>query len=951
MSPWPGASGDTTVAAVAATGLVTAIGGGETRVTSTAGEAFGAALVTVIPTDSVNVSPDTGAIAPGDTLRLVAEALDEDGQTVAGAQFEWSSSDRSVANVDRSGLVRGIGEGRASITATAGDASGTAEITVANPDRAALVALYEATDGPNWEDNRYWLTDAPLEAWHGVSADRWGRVTELSLSSNGLRGSLPREIGSLSRLTRLVLGQNPLTGRIPPEIGILSNLQQLILLYTNLSGPLPPELGDLSALTELVIAQTALVHTATAGSGVDGAIPPELGQLSRLRTLWLHGNGLTGPIPPELGNLGSLESLWLGTNPKIGPGHSGPIPPELGHLSSLERLDLRQNSLSGPLPPELGGLSALGELLLDDNQLASSIPPELGELSNLRKLDVSNNRLTGAVPESFGDLTRLESLGLSFNAGLSGALPQSLTALLRLQTLLTTGTDLCAPGGAAFTQWLNGLVRKRIPSCAADNPPPLYLTQAVQSRSYPVSLVAGDPALLRVFFGEPRAAAAGAHMPPVRAALFLDGVERHVVEIPGRATLIPAEVDEGDLSRSANAEIPGEIVQPGLEMVVEIDPDGTLDPSLDVAKRIPETGRAAVDVRRVPPLELTMVPFLWSTAPDSAIVDLASELTAEHDMFWATRDLLPVGDFELRVHEPVVTSTNTANELMGEARAIRAVEGDSGYWWATMTGSFQGAVGAAGGDGVIWATPYPLIVAHELGHEFDLYHAPCRAPSPDTGYPQPDGSIGAWGYDARSAELVEPGSYDLMSYCRPQWISDFHFSNALGYRTSIERTPQASLSAEALLVWGGVDGEDRPYLEPAFGVDAPPSLPVSSGEYEIAGRDSSGRELFSLRFDMPATTDGDGGSSFAFAVPAAPGWAGSLTRITLTGPGGSATLDHGTDRPMVILRDPASGQVRGFLRGLTPTALVSGSVLAPVLSSGIDVLFSRGIPAPEVWRP
>ena len=35
-------------------------------------------------------------------------------------------------------------------------------------DRAALVALYEATDGPNWVDNGNWLTDAPLGEWYGV---------------------------------------------------------------------------------------------------------------------------------------------------------------------------------------------------------------------------------------------------------------------------------------------------------------------------------------------------------------------------------------------------------------------------------------------------------------------------------------------------------------------------------------------------------------------------------------------------------------------------------------------------------------------------------------------------------------------------------------------------------------------------------------------------------------
>ena len=76
---------------------------------------------------------------------------------------------------------------------------------------------------------------------------------------------------------------------------------------------------------------------------------------------------------------------------------------------------------------------------------------------------------------------------------------------------------------------------------------------------------------------------------------------------------------ESNLSHSANAEIPGEIVQPGLEMVVEVDPEGTLDPSLGIVERIPEIGRIAVNVREMPVFELTVIPFLWSPDPDSTV--------------------------------------------------------------------------------------------------------------------------------------------------------------------------------------------------------------------------------------------------------------------------------------------------------------------------------------------
>ncbi len=48
-------------------------------------------------------------------------------------------------------------------------------------DRAALVALYNATDGPNWVNNGNWLTDAPLGDWYGVDTDVSGRVVRIKL--------------------------------------------------------------------------------------------------------------------------------------------------------------------------------------------------------------------------------------------------------------------------------------------------------------------------------------------------------------------------------------------------------------------------------------------------------------------------------------------------------------------------------------------------------------------------------------------------------------------------------------------------------------------------------------------------------------------------------------------------------------------------------------------------
>ena len=84
-------------------------------------------------------------------------------------------------------------------------------------DRAALVALYNATDGPNWTSSTGWLSNFGLQEWEGIVTDTDGRVTWIALGRNNLTGELPRELGNLSKLEVLSLNDNNLSGPIPGE--------------------------------------------------------------------------------------------------------------------------------------------------------------------------------------------------------------------------------------------------------------------------------------------------------------------------------------------------------------------------------------------------------------------------------------------------------------------------------------------------------------------------------------------------------------------------------------------------------------------------------------------------------------------------------------------------------------------------------------------------------------
>ena len=278
-------------------------------------------------------------------------------------------------------------------------------------DRAVLVALYNATDGPNWTNNSNWLSDAPIREWRGVSTDDRGRVTELYLSGNALNGIIPSDLGSLSKLEYLALHANHLRGTIPPELGKLSALRILTLEYNDLNGTIPPELGNLSHLRILSLSDNQL----------RGTIPSELGKLSELRRLHLQRNGLTGTIPPELGSLRNLKRLHLQSNEL-----TGAIPSELGRLSNLQYLFLNLNRLSEVIPPELGNLSNLRYLYLSDNQLRGTIPSELGNISGLFSLSVSNNQLSGAIPPELKKVAELAEFEYTGNR-LSGCVPHKVS--------------------------------------------------------------------------------------------------------------------------------------------------------------------------------------------------------------------------------------------------------------------------------------------------------------------------------------------------------------------------------------------------------------------------------------------------------------------------------------------------------------------------------------------
>ena len=490
-----------------------------------------------------------------------------------------------------------------------------------------------------------------------------------------------------------------------------------------------------------------------------------------------------------------------------------------------------------------------------------------------------------------------------------------------------------------------------------------YLTQSVQSVGDPVALIEGDDALLRVFLaseGDEDIA-----IPPVRATFYNDGSVAHEVDIPGKSASIPAQIEEGVLELSSNALIPGSVIEPGLELVVEVDPDSTLDAALGIARRIPPTGRTTVDVRTVRSFDILAIPYLWEDNPDRSILTEINAITADGGLLRETRDYLPVGDISFDVHDPVFVSYDPtgdhAEELITLTESIRGMEdsedtyymgvfrrrGDNGVLGIAYVGGYFLGLNREYSSVTVLQGP---VIAHEFGHNLSLRHAPCGGPSgTDSNYPESDGSIGAWGYDFSRQELISPSRPDLMSYCEPEWIGYYSFSKALRWRQAkdvrLAVTPSTTLG---LMIWGHVDASGDLVLEPAFAVEAPPNVPQSGGPYQLTGQSEDGNVLFDISFGLNGFGD-IGGGGFNFILPVRVDWPVRLDQITLSGPEGVVIQDKGGDRAAALLLDRATGQVRGFLHDW----VVSGAGIPPARrvlpEPGLELITSQGVPDAADW--
>ena len=482
----------------------------------------------------------------------------------------------------------------------------------------------------------------------------------------------------------------------------------------------------------------------------------------------------------------------------------------------------------------------------------------------------------------------------------------------------------------------------------------LYLTQSTQAYTNTVPLVAGRNGYLRVFVlaNEPNAAS-----PAVRVRFFRGGTVTRTLNIPASNAATVTSVQEGELALSWNIPVPGSVIETGLSILAEVDPDNGIAESDDADNSFPRSGTPQpLDVRTSSAFAIRFVPVRQRA---NGLQGNVSE-SNKGQYLDLTQRIYPLRTINADVHSVYTTTTNVAlssdlstwSEVLNEIYTLRTVEGSSAYYYGVVnpgpnpTWAGVGYLGAEAAMGYDNVADRSRVTAHELGHNWNREHAPCGNPGgPDPGYPYSGGLIGVFGFDVARTVLRPTYFSDIMGYCADPWVSDYTYKAVLAYRAS--STLQASIFQQeqpCLLLWGRiVDGQA--VLEPAFQVVTRPKLPSRPGGYRIEGRTLGGGTAFSLSFEpLEVADDPSGSRHFAFAVPLDQVRAAQLESLRLVGPGAAAAIRtrpaaqlrrgaapepirarrtargvslewNATQHPMVMVRDPDTGEVLSFARG------------------------------------
>ncbi|MEM9620701.1 MAG: hypothetical protein AAF993_03570, partial [Pseudomonadota bacterium] len=194
------------------------------------------------------------------------------------------------------------------------------------------------------------------------------------------------------------------------------------------------------------------------------------------------------------------------------------------------------------------------------------------------------------------------------------------------------------------------------------------------------------------------------------------------------------------LSASYYVVVPGSVLTPNSTLRVEIG-SGTGN------ARYPQAGQLDLQIVDPGPFEITFVPVTFQGTTPSIDPDVYLREALQ---------VLPIGEYDVEIRSPYVfNGAYDLDQLLTEMADLRDLDNSNRLYHGIIIPPGGATSGTAG----IGYVGYPAsvsidlggsfyIIAHELGHNLDLGHAPgCGSPNPDNQFPHSDGALGVWGFD------------------------------------------------------------------------------------------------------------------------------------------------------------------------------------------------------------
>ena len=426
-------------------------------------------------------------------------------------------------------------------------------------------------------------------------------------------------------------------------------------------------------------------------------------------------------------------------------------------------------------------------------------------------------------------------------------------------------------------------------------------TPVADSRRSPANrgrTVVGRPGIARAFVA---ANAQGIDSPTVHLVATLRNGTKKSYKMKGPAT-VPTSPSEAALGSTFNFKFGPKFIKPGMKLQVVVDRAGETFEVSEADNKYPRKGATSIRSTRVPTMKIMVVPAEGMTLSDSEAKQL----------FKNTFDIHPVAARNLKVRsgsyncqgcidnptnfQEWVFNWQTLLQEMGQMANNPATNPQRRMFHAIVPYQWtQSGIAGIGYLGFPAAVSVPLeeTIAHETGHNLDLQHILCdgREGDPDPNYPSgkayKGGKIGGWGYNPYTGETFSPSQFvDLMTYCQPEWVSDYSYQKALEYRLALNldiETVAADAVSTVMSFAGTVSGDASKEtgldaIPEAQGVDLTPTVAITTAEvvdhspmapqpgaHTLVGRDADGAVVVAVSF-RAYDFDHIPGAGFFFSV-------------------------------------------------------------------------------------